>query len=322
MNRTGFLSIFLLFLAFYPGGAQTEIRPHYDDATVVERSELIVVAHIKVGSVEYIPDETPGKGLSWVHHATLTITEVLKGQCDNEEIPIIIHFGLTPIVEGYARGKKYWTIYECLGKKVPKNNIQILDTGNSHKSFIPLIENAEKNNLWFLRRLKSIHGKESGPYNYGIHDPEDLRPIKMKEYLLLYLTDNPETAVKEYALSHPEVAEAVQNYLDHLEVQRIMKIDDPEERYNRLLPYYLKRTIWSTDFEAKNGIITCGAIAGERLKEVYDDPQYHFLRNEIVRMWWDMGFVESPIKSDRIESTGGDKPRPDETGTGSADAKH
>ncbi len=322
MNRIGSLSIFLVFLAFYPGGAQAWLRPCYADATVVERSELIVVAHIKVGSVEYIPREaTQAEHAGWVHHATLTITEVLKGQCDNEEIPIIIHFGLTPIVEGYARGQKYWITYGAPERTFPKDIIEIYDTGNSASGGPPLVKDAKEDNLWFLRRLKGIYGREPGSGNYGITDPEDLRSLKLKEYFLLYLTDNPEAAVKEYASNHPEMAGVIQNYLDHLEVQRIMQINDLEERFNRLLPYFLNQIRWGHEFEAQNGILTCGDIVEKGLKPIYEDPQYIGFRNDIMWIWRRMGFVESPIKSVWIENTGGDKSILHETGTGSADTK-
>jgi hypothetical protein len=91
-----------------------------EDATVVERSELIVVAHLKKGSILKVSHEkSPVAGASWEHHAVLVITTVLKGKCDKQEIPLIIHYGLLPLVRGES-------------KDSPKNVVQILDDGGSN----------------------------------------------------------------------------------------------------------------------------------------------------------------------------------------------
>lgn len=83
------LSSLICALLLYPIAAAAWLRPQYEDATVVDRSELIVVAHIKPGSTEYVPHKKqPDEGASWEYHATLVVSEVLKGKCDDKEIPI------------------------------------------------------------------------------------------------------------------------------------------------------------------------------------------------------------------------------------------
>src|ERR1051325_9501795 len=99
------------------GVAQAFERPSYEDATVVERSELVVVAHLKEGSIEYIPDNSEGSG--YVHHARLVIAQVLKGECMEKEIPIIIHYGLKPVVGGHVQRAGY-----------PKDIVEIIDSGS------------------------------------------------------------------------------------------------------------------------------------------------------------------------------------------------
>src|SRR4051812_43392822 len=118
--RTLALSVSVLLLVILcPGIVLAWLRAAYEDATVVERSELIVVARLKEGSIRHVPHRNPpGEGQSSEHHATLVITQVLKGKCDAQEIPVIIHYGLTPVVRAGRSNP-------------PKNVIGILDTGNS-----------------------------------------------------------------------------------------------------------------------------------------------------------------------------------------------
>jgi hypothetical protein len=276
MKQALILSLTLLFVSC-PTVALAWERPTYEDATVVERSELIVVAHLKEGSIRKISHEKPpNSAASWEHHATLVITTVLKGKCDKQEIPLIIHYGLLPLVRGES-------------KNSAKNVVQILDDGGSEMGDIP-VKDAGEDNLWFLRKRSGIYGREPGTGDYGIVDPEDLQPLESKPYFLCYLSDNPEAAVKETIRKNPDKAERGKRYLDHLEVQRILKTEDLEKRYDALLPFFLNRTTWNMKEEASDGIATCGKAAGERLKAVFTDPKHHNLRDNIFHLWRDMGY--------------------------------
>ena len=89
---------FLLSLtaAALPAGAAP--RFPFEDADVVQRSELIVVGAVKQNSVTQVdcPAEN-GEAVASEFHATLLVRRVLKGKCDTAEIPITIHYGLTPM---------------------------------------------------------------------------------------------------------------------------------------------------------------------------------------------------------------------------------
>jgi hypothetical protein len=277
MIRAFILSITLL-LILCPKVALAWERPTYEDATVVERSELIVVAHLKEGSILKVSHEkSPVAGASWEYHATLVISTVLKGKCDKQEIPLIIHYGLSPLDGGGE-------------KDSPKNGIRILDTSGGSEKLDLLVKDAGGDNLWFLRKRSGIYGREAGTGNYGIVDPEDLQPLESKPCFLCYLSDNPEASVKEYIRKNPDMAERGKRYLDHLEVQRILKTEDLGKRYDALLPFFLNRTTWDMKEEAGVGIATCGKAAGERLKDVFTDPTHHNLRSQIIRLWRNMGY--------------------------------
>ena len=173
MIRTRILPIFLVLLVPCSNAAHALLRPSYEDATVVERSELIVVAHLKEDTIQYVPHKKKRhEGASWEHHALLVITEVLKGTCHRTGIPVIIHYGLTPVVGGYVKRGSFMINLRGGNKVYPRDIIETLDTGT--RKGAPLVKDARDNNLWFLRKRSGPFGRKPGTGKYGIVDPEDL----------------------------------------------------------------------------------------------------------------------------------------------------
>ena len=303
MTRTEALRAALLLLVLCPSIAHAWLRAEHEDAIVVERSELIVVAHIKAGSIEYVPhDKKLSEGSSWEHHATLVISEVLKGRCADKEIPVIIHYGLTPVVGGYVKRDSFMIDFRGVRKDYPADIVEIFDTGNSVHGFPSLVKDAREDNLWYLRRRSGIYGREAGTGDFGIVDPEDLRPLDWKEYIIAYLSDDPASAVREYLRKNPDKDGRGKRYLDHLEIQQIRQVDDPGQRYDLLLPFFLNRTTWGMKSEACDGIITCGATAGAKLKDVFADPRYRDFRQEIIGLWQALGYREvAPLLIDLLK---------------------
>ncbi len=268
------------------------LRLRYEDATVVERSELIVVGHLERDTIQYVPHEKKGhEGASWEHHAVLAITEILKGSCYSERIPIIIHYGLYPRIGGTSVAEGFRPPHARFPKD--PSPIYILDRGNSAWDPRPLVRDAAQDNLWFLRRRSGVFGREPGTGAFGIVDPEDLQSLQCKDYFLTYLADNPQDAVRAYIRENPEKTERAQRYFDHLEIQRILEIEDPRERFDKLLPYFLNRTTWNMKPEAKAGIIACGPVAGDRLRTIFADPKHNRIRQTIILMWRDMQYRQA-----------------------------
>jgi len=268
--------------------AEARLRRTYEDAIVVQRSELLVAGHLKEGSIVYVPHgEEPAS--SWEHHATLIVTEVLKGKHDGKEVPIIIHYGLTPVVGGYAKQANFMVNKRGRRKDYPKDIVEIIDTGNSAMCHESLVRDAREDNLWFLRRLSGRSGQDRRTAKFGIADPEDIRPIELRDYFLAYFSEDPEPMVKKYAEGSSRRAGAARRYLAHLEVQRILKIDDAQERLERLLPHYLGRQWWNGKQEARDALISCGDAAGGLLMTLFDDPRYEALRPDMILVFRESG---------------------------------
>ena len=294
MYRSALIAILTLCCA----NANAWLRMQYPDVILVERSELIVVGHIKKDSITYVAHAVSnGGGRSWEHHATLIITEIIKGKCEEREIPIVIHYGLDPMIGGQflqARGGSgsYVSLFGK-GAKIEKDQIDLFDTGSSAVSFTPFFSSAETDNLWFLRRRAGIYGREPGTGDYGIVDPEDVEKLELKDYFTKYLENEPETAVRAYVATHPLLAQRTKRYFAHLEVQAILKIDAVETRAKRLVPYFVDRQYWydedqtkgQSGCEARDGLVACGDTACSLLVKLFDDPAMVRNRQDIIEVW-------------------------------------
>ena len=277
------VGVAIVLAGLLPTPALAWPRMHYEDAVVVERSEVIVVARLKRDSIKYVPHKRkPHEGRSWEHHAILIVSEVLKGTLDEREIPIIIHYGLTPVVGGYVKREGFMMDHRGTRKDYPKDVIEIFNTASCAGL---CLSDADKDNLWFLRRRSGLYGRKPGTGNYGIVDPQDVQPLALKDYFLAYLSKDPERAVREYVAKRPKVAKRAQSYFDHLEVGRVLKIADTNTRIERLLPYYAKRQWWGSRHEAKEGIVACGETAMPHLIRLFEGSADHRLRSHIIQTW-------------------------------------
>ncbi|MFH1742730.1 MAG: hypothetical protein ABIH23_27300 [bacterium] len=295
------LSIAMLLL--YPTITQAWLRAPVEDATLVERSEIIVVGRLLKDSVEYVPHMKGSiKTGTSEHHARLAITEVIKGTCEDKEIPIIIHYGLCPVVGGHVSRDSFGLDARFGRSDYPKDKMEVFDTASKSVTPIPLDGAVTDDNLWFLRRRSGFYGREPGTGNFGIVDPQDLQPLHLKEYFLCYFSEDPELAVKKYMSKDPSVAKRAQRFLDHLEIQRILQLTDPAEKFDKLWPYYLKRMRWNMTSEVKDGILSCGEIAGDNLMNFFQDSEYARLRDDIILMWGDIGYQKAvPVLIDLLE---------------------
>jgi len=265
-------------------------RAFYEDAQVVERSELIVVGRLDRDSIKFVSHaRQPGDGASDEHHATLLVTEVLKGKLADKEIPIIIYYGLTPVVGGLLNQGNMYLDLRSRERAYPKDVIEIIDTGSSVHGH-SLVKNAGADAIWFLRRRSGIYGREPGTGRYGIVDPEDLQPLSLKGYFASYLGNDPEPALRRQMAANPEVAARAMRYLDHLDVQRASKRPDPMERAKALIPYFLKGTSWGMTYEARDGLLTCGDAAGPLLVPYFQAQEHAPRRQDIIMLWGEIGW--------------------------------
>ena len=289
MKLTLRLSIALLCTMLGPV-AYGWLRMAYEDAVIVQRSELIVVGHLVRGSVVR---ERPAPGFVQ-YKAVLVITEVLKGENKNNEIPITIYYGLTPMVGWHINEDDIQADYRMFHSGAREDSIPIFDTGSSAMSSSPICADAGEDNLWFLRRRSGNYGREPGTAGFGIVDPEDIQTLSLKQYFKAYLSDDPEGEIRRQMQLNGDLERRARRYVDHLEVQRILALPEPRARTEALLPFYIKGQSWFDEkesiYEARKGILDCGKIGAAYLQQLFDDPILYGLREDIIGIWGDLRF--------------------------------
>ena len=140
------------------------------------------------------------------HHARLSVSEVLKGDLKPAEIPVVIHYGLTPVVGGHAKRDNFMIDNRFGRPDDPKDVIEVFDTGDLG-GLLP-VNDVRQENLWFLRKLGGDLGREPGHSDFGVVDPEDIQPLALKSYFLAYLSEDPERAVARESAGTPGACEA------------------------------------------------------------------------------------------------------------------
>jgi len=296
-NRYLIMLLTGLAMALMACPASAWLRPIYEDAIVVERSELIVIGHLKQGSIKHVPhSKKPNEGASWEHHARLVVTEVLKGKTNEKEIPIVIHYGLTPVVGGYVKRESFMINRKGGRTDYPTNIVEVFDTGNSAVSFMPLVKDAREDNIWFLRRQSGIYGREEGTGDLGIVDPEDLRPIELRKYFMAYLSDEREAEIQRHQWVMSDTQRRAQRYLDHLAVQRVLEMTNTTKRLESLKHYYHKRQSWNMKQEAREAIIAAGDDAAPLLMKMLNDPQLSKHRGDVILLLREINYLDAALR--------------------------
>jgi hypothetical protein len=265
----------LCALAAFPAAAGAGSRELFEDAVLVRRAELIVVGRLKAGSVQKV-ERPEGRDVP-EHRAVLVVGEVLKGACDAQEIPIVIHYGLTPRDAGGA--------------------IPIRDTGSTVRDGRGnFVGDAAEDHLWLLRRSAG-YSDGAVAAEPGIADPDDLQPLALGDYFRAHLDKDPERAMRGLLGRGGSLARLARAYLDLREVRRAEGLADPAERAGRLLPYYVGSAAWwewpepernrrsFLHWEARAALARCGEAAGPALRPLFEDPRHRRLREDVIRLW-------------------------------------
>ena len=218
-------------------------RMPVNDVQLAERSRLIVVGYVDPASITFVPHDTEEYGKSFHHTAILKIQRILKGTSEETEIPIIIHYGLTPAINGKADQKGYyelnldWMIpdYDTSG-----SSVQLFDHGSG---FGVNPNNIASPCLWFLQRRTGQYGSEchySAPY--GIKDPEEVQALGHESFYKGIL-QNQNSAFFEALIQNANEDTLLLNkaylYIQKLELDRLGFLCE-EAKAKKIMSMYLE----------------------------------------------------------------------------------
>ncbi|MEO1368085.1 MAG: hypothetical protein AAFX50_13005 [Acidobacteriota bacterium] len=280
----------IVLCVIWPSATTAELRRTYEDVTVVERADLIVVATILPESIDKVFHQPMPRvsGVSWEHHATLVVSEVLKGSLDGEqsvletprELPIVFDYGLGPSI-----GRAPWKTGDG---RDPAEVVEISDYGNSVASFTPLIADAREDALWLLRRKTgSKKQHSSGRGRFRVRDPEDVWSSAGRGVIVAYLSEDPEGQIRQ-GIAAGDPRPSSKRFLAHREIERIRQIDDLEVRFERLLPFFLDLARWNISWTAQDAMAECGAVCAEGLEGTFRDLEPGRVRNQIMEIWGEL----------------------------------
>lgn len=154
---------------------------YYTDAQIVERAELIVIARIKVGSIQRIPNDG-----GYEHHATLIVSRVIKGTYKEQELPITISYGLLPVASRYRA-----TLGIKRDKAEEEGEATVIYEDNASEGYFRPSSDVHQELIWLLHRLgrpldpKNLQVNPAG--SIGVKDREDIEPLGKERDLLKYV---------------------------------------------------------------------------------------------------------------------------------------
>ena len=203
--RAGLVGLFVALTA-HQAGAWARGIPNW--AKMLDGAEVIAVGHI-VGTPIYVTNQgPPDVGRSWEFHARLAIDEVLKGKCAEPEIPIILHYGLSP--SEYTKDGKP-TRFD---PRATNGVMAVYDSTDSGDGS-PVLADARKPAVWLLAHYTDRFGRDNKPTeDLGVREPEHMQPMAMAPFLRSVL--KPEPIEKQLAFLHDPEPRTRFNCLQYL----------------------------------------------------------------------------------------------------------
>jgi hypothetical protein len=246
---------------------RADIPQFIGDGELVDRSELIVIGRLQGDSVRKIQHP---RGYS-EYHATLIIQDTLKGDFRDRQTPLMIQHGLQLTIK--------------------EGNVELRSSSTSPEQAFPVAADARQDQIWFLRKLQSRDSQPDAPRMWGIYGSHEVQNVDLTEYFKILLAPAPESKVREYLKSRPQLAVRAVEYLESREVQRILKEPDPAIRFQKLLPYFLGAAHEATRSSARRALIEGGPESGPYLMAAFQRYQHDRQRPDIIHIWAWTGYT-------------------------------
>ncbi|HWB60210.1 MAG TPA: hypothetical protein VG733_12005 [Chthoniobacteraceae bacterium] len=255
-------------------------------------ADLIVVARVKENSLVRVTFGPKGnEDFRWEYHAVLIVTEVLKGDFHDKELPIAIVDGLSPGSGTNGKGEKVIPLFDSFDEPAM------------------ICDDISKDQIWFLSK-RAQDAAQNAAQN-AAPDPKPagngiayetagwscIKPTDLKPYYAALFTDHPDDLLKPYLTSDDKLlAATVRDYFDHKEIAEIAKDPDPASRFDRVMPYYLRTLGASYSTAGRDAalvIMSCGDVAGEKLIPVFENMENSNFKATVISMWEDLAYTKA-----------------------------
>jgi hypothetical protein len=287
-SRLKWICGFALVLAASNRSASAWLRYYAPDDELVQRSDAIVIGHVDDSFTPFAPPPRYPNDFQCTQYRTiLIVTEVLVGKMTLGPTPIVIHYGIKPVVlkdkSDFVYTINPTTADATTGPNVP---VGIFDAATTCIGGPPS-DNIRKDHIWFLSSKQ--HGGP-GPGNEdisapGIWSPQDVQTADQKAYYLAVLTGDPD-ALAPFVAGDSYPAQRARLAQSRLHLAKIGAIADPSARAEELMKVFQTQKLYTSESQlyssSLNQLLNCGSAGEDMLVSLIATPDRTYERSEII----------------------------------------
>ena len=279
---------FTLILIVSTRSATAWIRYYAPDDELVRRSDAIVIGYVEDSFTPFTqPPRYPNNYNYTEYHTKLVVTEVLAGKMTLGRTPIIIHYGLRPVVlkdkPDFQDMISPTAADATTGPSVP---VGIFDAATTAIGG-PRTDNIRKDHIWFLS--ERAHASP-GPGNEdvsepGVWSPQDVQTVDQKDYYLAVLTGDP-NALAPFVAGDSYPAQRARLAQSRLNLSKIGTIVDPSARAQKLMEIFQTQKLYTSESQlyssSLNQLLDCGSVGQAMLAPLIQKPDRTYEREAII----------------------------------------
>lgn len=296
MNASALLRLSMVALALlllFPTSGAAFIRmPTWDDV-LVDKSELIVIAHLKENRFEIAKDPLSSQPDRKVFFTTLVVTQVLKGSAAAGDLRVGLHDPTYPTV--LTKGPVF--VPPQAGEH-PDASAAVGVAAIMGTIFAVSTDDVRQDHIWFLSTVPPYPLRAADVAKEpGLWFPEGVQPVKLVPFYQAIMAGDAD-AVAAFADADPKSwwSHRVDFCQANLRVKEAAAIPDANARCDALLALFTQGNPYTpAGATALKDIMACGDLGAAKLVPVFEDAQNHELdRRAILNAWQQAGYKGAP----------------------------
>jgi hypothetical protein len=302
ISRSKWLLGFILAFLLSTRCASAWLRCYLPADELVQHTDSIVIGHVD-GS--FTPLEIPKGNLGSIvpkdfrfmeYRTTLVITEVLAGKMPVGPTPLLLHYGIRPVVlEAKPTAQDMFNPPAADQNTGPNTPVGIYDSATTCIGGPPS-DDIRKDHIWFLRaKASSVGGVNEDTDAPGIWSPQDVQPLDQKAYYEAVLAGDP-TGLAPFTVGDSWQAQQARLTQSRMKVEKIAQNPDLSTRCDQLMPIFLnKEPAHNFAFDT---IVATGSVGAAKLVPVFQSADGDDI-GTIIGGWRTANYKESiPLITD------------------------